>query len=125
MTERRDIASRLENWARWCATWGEFPRGGDSCITAVICENMLRNSKNYVAPAVPERRQIDEEDAKRIELGLRELTEVHREVLRLHYVYQRAWTNICHIVGIRARRKDFADVLQIATNEIEFLTEIS
>lgn len=122
--ERRDIESRMQNWVRWCTTWGCYPRGGDE-DSAARAIRVAYEAKFGPAPssANAERREIDEKDAMLIERSLWQLPSVQREILRLHYVRRRAWYDICRIVGIAVRRRGFAERLAEAQAAIESLIE--
>jgi DNA-directed RNA polymerase specialized sigma24 family protein len=111
--EQRGLESRMQNWVRWCTTWGCYPRGGDEDSAARACR-IAYEAKFGPAPSAGtsnERREIDEEDAMRIERSLWQLPNLQRDLLRLHYVRNRKWYEICHIVGMRARRPLFNEKL--------------
>lgn len=109
--EQRGLESRMQNWAKWCTTWGGYPR--DRVATAAFCD-ALEEAALGPKPSTGDRRKIDEDDAKAIERSLWQLTNLQRDILRLHYVWVRPWYSICHIVGIRARQQVFADRLACA-----------
>ncbi len=118
--EQRGLESRLQNWVRWCTTWGSYPRGGDEDSVARACR-IAYEAKYGPAPSASsgtERREIDEQDAIRIERSLWHLPNLQRDLVRLHYVRGRKWFEICHIVGIRARRPLFAEKLADALRQI-------
>jgi hypothetical protein len=106
----------MQNWVRWCSTWGCYPRGGGEDSAARACR-IAYEAKFGPAPSVStnsstdERREIDEQDAMRIERGLWKLPNLQRDILRLHYVRRREWFDICRMVGIAVRRRGFAEKL--------------
>lgn len=123
--ERRDMESRMENWVRWCSTWGGYPRGGDEDSAARACR-IAYEAKFGPAPttgASVERREINEQDAMLIERSLWQLPPVQRDILRLHYVRRRAWFDICRIVGIAVRRHGFVGRLEEAQQSIAAIVE--
>lgn len=125
MTERRDIESRMQNWVRWCTTWGGYPRGTSEDSAARACR-IAYEEKHGPAPsgsASEERRDIDEQDAMLIERSLWKLPNRQRDILRLHYVRRRAWYDICRIVGIAVRRRGFADRLAEAQAALQSVVE--
>lgn len=121
--ERRDIESRMQNWVRWCSTWGCYPRGGDEDSAARAIRLAYEAKFGCAASASAERREINEADAMLIERSLWKLPSVQREILRLHYVRRREWFDICRIVGIAVRRKGFADRLAEAQAAIECIVD--
>ncbi len=117
--EKRGLESRMQNWVRWCTTWGGYPRGGDEDSAARACR-MAYEAQFGPAPSSGggERREIDEQDAIRVERSLWQLPNLQRDLVRLHYVRGRAWFQICHIVGMRARRQLFDKTLTDALFKI-------
>lgn len=120
--ERRDIESRMQNWVRWCSTWGCYPRGDEDSAARAI--RLAYEAKfGCAGSASKERREIDEQDAMLIERSLWKLPPVQREILRLHYVRRREWFDICRIVGVKVSRRGFADRLAEAQAAIAALVE--
>jgi hypothetical protein len=97
LTERRDIGSRLENWAR---VFRDTTRVGIS-PTAAFCDQLRREAMGE-QPA-PERRKLDEEDARRIEIGMRELETKHRMMLYWCYIRQAQPEVVCRKMAIAHR----------------------
>lgn len=120
--ERRAIESRMQNWVRWCSTWGCYPRGDEDSAARAI--RIAYEAKfGCAGNASAERREIDEQDAMLIERSLWQLPPVQRDILRLHYVRRRAWFDICRIVGVRVSRRGFAERLAEAQAAIESLID--
>lgn len=118
MTERRDIGSRLENWAR---VYQDRPRQGIS-PTAAFCDQLRREALGDTSPA--ERRKIDEEDAHRIERGMRELETKHRLILWWCYIRQAQPEVVCRKVGIAHRPATvFVNLFRDAQRAIESVVE--
>lgn len=119
MTERRDIGSRLENWAR---VYQDRPRQGIS-PTAAYCDQLRREALGDTS-ASPERRKIDEEDAHRIERGMRELETKHRLLLYWCYVRQAMPEVVCRKCSIAHRPATiFIDMFRAAQRAIETVVE--
>jgi DNA-directed RNA polymerase specialized sigma24 family protein len=114
----------MQNWVRWCTTWGSYPRGGED--SAARACRIAYEAKFGPAPSAgtgAERREIDEQDAIRVERSLWQLPNLQRDVVRLHYVKGRKWFEICHIVGMRARRPLFDEKLAAALCAIAAILE--
>ena len=94
MTERRDIGSRLENWAR---VYHDNPRPGLS-PTAAFCDQLRREAEGDKSP--PERRKVDEEDAAIIERGMRHIDTRHRMLLWWCYIKQAHPGEVCRRMRI-------------------------
>ena len=120
LVERRDIESRMQNWVRWCSTWGGYPRGNEDSAARAI-RVAFEAKYGCTSSASEERRQIDEQDAMLIESCWRKLPTVQREILKLHYVRRRAWFDICRIVGVKVSKRGFAERLAEAQAAIECL----
>jgi hypothetical protein len=86
VVERRSIGRRLENWGMWANATPA--RGGANNMTAVVCDNMLRHSKDAMKllPPAPANDRIDVPDAERINRAFTKLPEIHRGVLHWTYV---------------------------------------
>lgn len=97
MTERRDIGSRLENWAR---VFRDTTRVGIS-PTGAYCDQLRREAEGE-KPA-HERRQPDEADAQLIERGMRELETKHRMLLYWCYIRQAQPEVVCRKMAIAHR----------------------
>ena len=95
--ERRDIGSRLENWARW-ATAAGYPTAAAS-QTGAICER-LRKAELGSTGASEERRKIDEDDALLIEVGMRKLKSFDRLLLWWCYIDQAPPEVVCRKLSI-------------------------
>lgn len=94
MTERRDIGSRLENWAR---VYHDNPRPGLS-PTAAFCEQLRREAEGD--RSAPERRKLDEDDAVLIERGMRAIETKHRLMLWWCYIKQAHPGEVCRNMRI-------------------------
>lgn len=120
MTERRDIGWRLENWARYV---GQDDRRPGISQTGAICENMRKAAEGTALTAI-ERRGIDENDAWRLERGMRELTTKHRTLLWWCYIRQAAPEVVCRKMGIPHRpATEFVQVFRDAQAAIESVVE--
>jgi hypothetical protein len=97
LTERRDIGSRLENWAR---VFRDTTRVGIS-PTGAYCDQLRREAEGE-KPA-HERRQPDEADAQLIERGMRELETKHRMLLYWCYIRQAQPEVVCRKMAIAHR----------------------
>lgn len=97
LTERRDIGSRLENWAR---VFRDTTRVGIS-PTGAYCDQLRREAEGE-KPA-PERRKLDEADAALIERGMRELETKHRMLLYWCYIRQAQPEVVCRKMAIAHR----------------------
>lgn len=97
MTERRDIGSRLENWAR---VYRDTTRVGIS-PTGAYCDQLRREAEGE--RPVPERRKLDEADAHLIERGMRELETKHRMLLYWCYIRQAQPEVVCRKMAIAHR----------------------
>ena len=97
MTERRDIGSRLENWAR---VYHDRPRPGLS-PTAKFCDQLRREAEGEQAQA--KRRKVDQEDAARIEAGMRLLETKHRRMLYHCYILQDRPEAVCRKLSLAHR----------------------
>ncbi|WP_371763371.1 hypothetical protein [Massilia sp.] len=97
MTDRRDIGSRLENWAR---VYRDHTRVGIS-PTGAYCDQLRRDAEGE-KPA-PERRKLDEADAQLIERGMRELETKHRMLLYWCYIRQAQPEVVCRKMAIAHR----------------------
>ncbi len=118
MTERRDIGSRLENWAR---VYRDTTRQGIS-PTGAYCDQLRREAEGDTSPA--ERRKIDEDDAHRIERGMRELETKHRLLLYWCYVRQAQPEVVCRKCSIAHRPATvFINLFRAAQRAIELIVE--
>jgi hypothetical protein len=97
LTERRDIGSRLENWARW-ATLTTGPVSAAS-QTGAICER-LRKAELGSAGGSDERRKVDEDDALLLELTMRKLKTFDRLLLWWCYIDQAPPHVVCRKLSI-------------------------
>jgi hypothetical protein len=97
LTERRDIGSRLENWAR---VYRDTTRVGIS-PTGAYCDQLRREAEGE--RPVPERRKLDEADAHLIERGMRELETKHRMLLYWCYIRQAQPEVVCRKMAIAHR----------------------
>jgi hypothetical protein len=84
--ERCSIGRRLENWGAWANMDDRGGRGGNDCMTGVICESMRRHAVGELHPAAPVNDRIDVPDAERINRGITKIDEAHRWVLHWTYV---------------------------------------
>jgi DNA-directed RNA polymerase specialized sigma24 family protein len=119
LTERRDIGSRLENWAR---VYRDTQRQGIS-PTAAYCDQLRRDALGDTS-ASPERRKIDEEDARLIETGMREIPRRQAEMLRLCYIDQADPNKVCRRMSIPHRPSStFVSLFRAAQAAIEAAVE--
>lgn len=95
--ERRDIGSRLENWARW-ATATSGPTAAAS-QTGAICER-LRKAELGSAGGSEERRKIDEDDALLLEVAMRKIPHFDRLLLWWCYIEQARPEVVCRKLSI-------------------------
>lgn len=118
MTDRRDIGSRLENWAR---VYRDTYRAGIS-PTGAFCDHLRREALGEVPQA--ERRKVDEADARLIEVGMRELETKHRLLLYWCYIRQAQPEVVCRKVSIAHRPATvFVGVFRAAQRAIESVVE--
>lgn len=122
MTEREDIGLRLENWARWATARGS--RGAD-CMTGAICEGMRKAALGNVWSGHEVRDQIDEPDAMRIEVGMRQLAVQHRLMLHWCYIVQARPEVVCRKLSIAVRPASvFVTLFREAQEAIEEATDV-
>lgn len=115
--ERREIGSRLENWARW-ATAAGYPTAAAS-QTGAICER-LRKAELGSSGASEERRQIDEADAVLLEVGMRELETFDRLLLWWCYIDQARPEVVCRKLSIpRHPATEFVRLFRSAQDAIQ------
>lgn len=100
MIERKDIGARLENWARWATA--RAARGAD-CMTGAICESLRKAALGNVWSGHDVRDLLDERDAVRFEIGMRELSVPHRLLLHWCYIEQAQPEVICRKLSIPIR----------------------
>lgn len=114
-----DIDQRLQNWGRWAnADYRRINR----TATAVFCDR-LRREAGLQESHSDERRQLDDEDAYRIELGLHSLRGTQKRILRLYYVDGRAWQAIMRVLQFPIRRELFDSLLAGAQVAIQSVIE--
>jgi hypothetical protein len=85
LTERRDIGSRLENWARWATARG---RRGADCMTGAICDSMRRSALGDVWSGHEVSAGIDAKDAARIQAAMPRVPIAQRVLLNWCYIEQ-------------------------------------
>jgi hypothetical protein len=120
LTDRRDIGSRLENWAR---VFRDTTRVGIS-PTGAYCDQLRREAEGE-KPA-PERRRLDEADAALLERGMRELETKHRMMLYWCYIRQVQPEVVCRKLAIAHRPATvFINLFRQAQRAIEQIVEQS
>lgn len=118
MTERRDIGSRLENWAR---VYRVTHRAGIS-PTAAFCDHLRREALGEGAS--PERRGPDEADASAIEAGMQHLATRDRLLLYWCYIQQAHPGEVCRKLAIAHRPATvFVNAFRDAQRAIEAIVE--
>lgn len=118
MSDRRDISSRLENWAR---AYRDTYRAGIS-PTGAYCDHLRREALGEGAS--PERRKVDQEDADRIERGMRDLETKHRMMLWWCYIKQADPNVVCRRMAIAHRPATvFVGLFRAAQRAIEYVVE--
>jgi hypothetical protein len=118
LTERRDIGSRLENWAR---VYRDTTRAGIS-PTGAFCDQLRREAEGEKPQA--ERRRVDEADAALLERGMRELETKHRLLLYWCYVRQAMPEVVCRKCSIAHRPATvFITLFRQAQRAIESVVE--
>jgi hypothetical protein len=118
LTERRDIGSRLENWAR---VFRDTTRAGIS-PTGAYCDQLRREALGE--QPTPERRKLDEADAALIERGMRELETKHRMMLYWCYIRQADPNVVCRRMSIAHRPATvFVNLFRQAQRAIESIVE--
>lgn len=118
MTDRRDIGSRLENWAR---VYRDTYRAGIS-PTGAYCDRLRREALGEQSQ--PERRKVDEADAALLERGMRDLETKHRMLLYWCYIRQAMPEVVCRKVAIAHRPATvFIGVFRDAQRAIESVVE--
>ncbi|KQQ94981.1 hypothetical protein [Massilia sp. Leaf139] len=95
--ERRDIGSRLENWAR---VYRDTYRIGISA-TGAFCDQLRREALGEIGS--PERRALDDADAEVIELAMRTLETKHRMMIWWCYIKQAHPGEVCRSLSIAHR----------------------
>lgn len=122
MNDRRDIGSRLENWARW-ATLTSGPVAAAS-QTGAICER-LRKAELGSAGSNDERRKIDEDDALLLEMGMRKLKTFDRLLLWWCYIDQARPEVVCRKLSIpRQPPSEFVRLFRTAQGAIGEITSL-
>ena len=117
--ERRDIGSRLENWARWSTANEARPA---SSPTAAFCDRLRREAEGDTSRTPDERRRIDEDDALLLELNMRHLDTKHRLLLWWCYIRQARPEIVCRKMGIPNHpATEFVRVFRDAQGAIEAL----
>jgi hypothetical protein len=99
LTERRDIESRLENWARWNTSGG---RTIGVSPTGAYCDRLRREALGDERMH-GERRTVDETDALLIERAMPKLETKHRMLLWWCYIKQAPPHLVCSRMGIPNR----------------------
>jgi hypothetical protein len=118
LTDRRDIGSRLENWAR---VYHDNPRPGLS-PTAAFCDQLRREAEGEKPQA--ERRKVDEADAALIERGMRELETKYRMLLWWCYIKQAQPEVVCRKLAIAHRPATvFVNLFRDAQRAIQSVVE--
>lgn len=121
MTERKDIAVRLENWAKWVSA-GSLRRGGGECMTGVVCERMRRNALGDVWSGHEVREPTDHDpvDAKRIQQAMPHIELRHRFMLQYTYVNGHPPEMVCRLLRIPVRPiSEFVKAFRDAQTAIE------
>jgi DNA-directed RNA polymerase specialized sigma24 family protein len=119
--ERRDIGSRLENWARWSTANERRPA---SSPTAAFCDRLRREALGDTSKAPDERRRIDEEDALAIERAMRHLTTQHRMLLWWCYIRQAQPEVVCRKMSIAHKPATvFVNLFRQAQGAVESLLD--
>jgi DNA-directed RNA polymerase specialized sigma24 family protein len=95
--QRRDIGSRLENWAR---VYRPTRTIGVSA-TGAFCDRLEREANGEKPTG--DRRKVDEEDAHAIELAMRHLSRRDRLMLRYCYIDQERPEAVCRKLSIAHR----------------------
>jgi DNA-directed RNA polymerase specialized sigma24 family protein len=120
LTERRDIGSRLENWARWCTL--ATGRAQYASQTGAICERMRMAVEGSATSS--ERRAIDEDDAYRFERAMPKLDTKARMLLWWCYIKQAPPHLVCSRMGIPQKpATEFVKVFRDAQAAIELLVD--
>ena len=97
--ERRDIGSRLENWARWNTSGG---RTIGVSPTGAYCDRLRREALGD-EPKQGERRTVDEADALLIERAMPKLDTRTRMLLYWCYIKQAQPEVVCRKMSIAHR----------------------
>jgi len=118
--ERRDIGSRLENWARWNTSGG---RTIGVSPTGAYCDRLRREALGD-EPKQGERRTVDEADALLIERAMPKLDTKHRLLLYWCYIKQARPEIVCSRMGIPQRPATvFVGMFRQAQAEVECLLD--
>jgi hypothetical protein len=118
----KEIGKRLENWSRWCRSGRAG--GGADCMTGAICEGLRKAALGNVWSGNEVRIPIDDVDAVRIELAMRQVTVQHRMLLDWCYIEQAQVDLICRKMSIPSRPPDvFTDLLAQAQEAIRLLAD--
>jgi len=114
-----EIDKRLKNWGRWAnADYRRINR----TATAAFCDRLRREAGLHQDQS-NERRQLDDDDAYRIERALDPLRGTQKAILRMHYVDGRAWQAICRVLQFPVKRDLFDSLLVSAQVAIESVVE--
>lgn len=95
--DRRDIGSRLENWARVYRPQRQI---GVS-PTGKFCDQLQREAEGERPGG--ERRKVDQVDAEAIEHAMRLLSWRDRNMLVLCYIEQKRPEAVCRVLGLSHR----------------------
>lgn len=119
--ERRDIGSRLENWARWNTSGG---RTIGVSPTGAYCDRLRREALGD-EPKQGDRRTVDEADALLIERAMPKLETKHRMLLWWCYIKQAPPHLVCGRMGIPNRpATEFIDKFRSAQSAVEELLQV-
>lgn len=120
--DRREIGSRLENWARWLTT-STGPRAASS-PTAAFCDRLRLEAEGDTSKSPGERRRIDEDDALLIELAMRGLETKHRLLLYWCYIRQAQPEVVCRKMSIAHKPATvFVDQFRQAQAAVQWLLD--
>jgi len=114
--DRRDIGSRLENWARVYRPQRQI---GVSA-TAKFCDQLQREAEGEKPSG--ERRKVDQADAEAIERAMRLLSHRDRLMLKLCYIDQDRPEAVCRKLGLSHRPATiFVTAFRKAQGAVELL----
>lgn len=118
----KTIDDRLQNWSKWCRTWGASGGSGASSMTAVVCNRAKRAAQGDLTGGANPRDDlgVEAQDALLIERGMWELDTFNRLLLRWCYIEMVAPEVVCRKMSIPVRpASEFITKFRAAQDAIE------
>ncbi|WLE60249.1 hypothetical protein GIY62_06200 [Burkholderia plantarii] len=95
------IEARLENWARVQSSVCNSGTGGSGLVSTIYFPTVRGQSVNST---------LDLADAGRLELAMRSLMPLDRDLLKMHYIWRKPTFLICRKLGLRVRPTSVFDL---------------